>query len=397
MSGLKRIPARHLKKGMFLVEYGDGSYQSPRVEPNRFVEEDTDIESIINEAYSVTIDTRKGLDTHISPDDETAETLFQVNPDEHTYPVPEVAFGEELTQARKVYNRALDFTSQFLARVRDRQPLDPSQAEPVAQEITDTAGRSHRAATSLAVVRSHGWLTNHSVNTAFLVAAFARWRSLPEAEVQQMVLAGLFHDVGKVHLPDAIMNKPGKLTTAEFEIVKRHPLDGCAILKEAGGLPNSVLRAVIEHHENEDGSGYPRGVNGPDISPMAKHLSVCDIYDALISYRTYRRAMSPLEALRCLYHDRGKKHCPECLDSFIRFIGVYPVGSFVRLSDGRHGVITDFSESKSTRPTVKIVYDKKLRSILPQTVNLSEARGEIKVDECINPRDLKIDIELFLP
>lgn len=397
MSGLKRIPARHLKKGMFLVEYGDGSYQSPRVEPRRYVEEDTDIESIVNEAYSVIIDTRKGLDTTAGADAEAEECLFHPDPDEATYPVPEVAFGDELFKARKVYNRALDFTSQFLAKVRDKQPLDPSEAEPVAEDISDTAGRSHRAAASLAVVRSHGWLTNHSVNTAFLAAAFARWRSLPGAEVKQLILAGLFHDIGKVHLPDSIMNKPGKLTTTEFEIVKRHPLDGCTILKDAGGLSNTVLRAVLEHHENEDGSGYPRGITSPEISPLAKHLSVCDIYDALISYRTYRRAMTPLEALRCLYHDRGNRHCPECLDSFIRFIGIYPVGSFVRLSDGRHGVVTDFVEKKSTRPTVKVVYDRKLRSILPQTVDLSEARGELKVEECINPRDLKIDIELFLP
>ena len=397
MSGLKRIPARHLKKGMFLVEYGDGSYQSPRVEPRRFVEEDTDIESIVNEAYSVIIDTRKGLDALPPPDEESEEGLFHLDPDEATYPVPEVAFGDELFKARKVYNRALDFTSQFLAKARDRQPLNPAEAEPVAEEISETAGRSHRAATSLAVVRSHGWLTNHSVNTAFLAAAFGRWRALPDDEVNKLVLAGLFHDVGKVHLPDSIQNKPGKLTTKEFETVKRHPVDGCTILRDAGGVPNSVLRAVLEHHENEDGSGYPRGITSPEISRLAKHLSVCDIYDALISYRTYRRAMTPLEALRCLYHDRGNRHCPDSLDSFIRFIGVYPVGSFVRLSDGRHGVVTDFTEKKSTRPTVKIVYDKKLRSILPQTVDLSEVRGELKVDECINPRDLKIDIELFLP
>ena len=385
---------------MFVVEYGDGSFQSPRVEPNRLLQTRRDVEGLLTEAYSVVIDTRRGLDAPAGllddPDTDHGIDDPPSGPDADHAPLPEVAFGEEIHRARRAYNRALEFANRLLGQVRTGKPLHPAEADPVAEDIVGTASRSRKCAASLAVVRSHGWITNHCVNVAFLAAAFGRHLGLPRADVRSLVLAGLFHDIGKVRLPASILNKPGKLTAEEYDVVKRHPVAGASILRDAGGVSVDVLTAVLEHHEYADGSGYPRGIRLADMGPHAKVLAICDVYDALISYRTYRRAMSPLEALRCLHHDRDSRYCPERLDAFVRFMGVYPVGSFVRLDDGRYAVVTDVGASVA-RPAVKVVYDRKFRSMRPEVLDLADEAVGRRVAQCCNPRDFKVDIELFLP
>ncbi len=396
---LKRVPAKRLKPGMYVVQYGDGSFQSPLVRAHLLIQSQQDIDSIVSEAGSVIIDTRRGLDLITPSAAVTGTGLASIPPmleAGELGPEPMVSLAEEMVFARKAYNRALDFMSRLLRDVRAGNMSSMSEAEPLAQEISESSRRNNRAAAALPILRSHGYVTHHSVNVAFLAAAFGRHLGLAELEVEVMTLAGLLHDLGKAKLPDSILHKPGKVTANEMVLVRRHQVEGCAMLQNQG-LPATVLRAVLEHHERWDGSGYPRGLKGDAAALLSRRLSILDVYDALISYRTYRKALSPYKALRQLYTNSGRLYCAESVAAFIRFIGIYPVGSFVRLSDGTCGVVTAFSSDKPLLPTVKVVLDNRMRPIRQKSVNVLAEQGGIGVTGSLNPKEYRIDADLFFP
>jgi putative nucleotidyltransferase with HDIG domain len=138
----------------------------------------------------------------------------------------------------------------------------------------------------------------HSVAVGSLMLALARHMGMDAGAVRDCGLAGLLHDIGKATVPSDILNKPARLTPAEFEAVKLHPVAGHALLRAAGGLPDIVLDVCLHHHERYDGKGYPSGLRGEAISLEARMCAVCDVYDAITSPRPYKAAWSRPEALR---------------------------------------------------------------------------------------------------
>ncbi len=416
-SVLKRINTKHLEPGMYVVQYGEGSFSSPVVRPNRLVEKPEEIDSIISEALTAIIDTRLGKDAPADPghqDAAVAADLTQPAPTQGEAkmvnevippiieagvlgPSPMVALRDEITVARHAYNRALDFMSRFLRDIKMNGDLRVDEAHQLSEDIAQSSRRNHRAVGAIPIIRAHGHVSHHCVNVAFIAAAFARHVGLGDAEAQRLTLAGLMHDVGKALIPDSVMHKPGRLTQQEMALMRRHPELGHNRIKGLG-LHEDVMRAVLEHHERCDGSGYPLGLKGDAVAPSAKRISLFDVYDALISYRTYRRASTPLEALRFLYKHQGVHFCAKTVTAFIRFIGVYPIGSFVKMADGSFGLVTDFREDSPLKPTVKLVFDSRLRPIRQSTMDLSdEKNGQARIVCSVNPKDLKIDTDLLFP
>lgn len=402
---LKRIAARDLRVGMFVVEYGDGSFQCPHVRLERILESPDEIESLRRETRDAVVDValsrvRDEVRTEASAAEQRStdqEPLPLTVPAGVLGPEPQVCLGDELRVARKVYNRALDFMSRLLREIKCGRTPSIGEASQVAGSIAVSSTRNYKAASSISIIRCHGYVTNHCVNVAFLAAALGSRLGLPESHVDVLTLSALLHDVGKALLPDAILHKPGKPTAEEYERVKLHPQDGRELLAGQHLFPRDVLDAVQDHHEACDGSGYPQSKTHPAINPFAHYLSILDVYDALISYRTYRRALTPYQALKYLYSHRGTRFSSPHLAAFIRFIGVYPVGSFVRLADGTYGLVTDFPENKPDAPKVKVVFDKRLRPMRPTLVDTATGNGGAVVGMGLNPKDYHINTELFFP
>ena len=399
---LKRIAARDLRVGMFVVEYGDGSFHSPHVRLERLVESPDELEALRRETCDAVVDVA------LSRVRDEGGAAVQGDPGQEPLPLtipagvlgpePQVCLADELRVARKVYNRALDCMSRLLREIKCGRTPALGEAAQVAGDIAASSGRNHKAASSISIIRSHGYVTNHCVNVAFLAAAMGTRLGLPESHVDVLTLSALLHDVGKALLPDAILHKPGKLTAEEYARVKRHPQEGRDLLAGQHLFARDVLDAVQDHHEACDGSGYPQAKTAKSISPFAHYLSILDVYDALISYRTYRRALTPYQALKFLYSHRGTRFSSPHLAAFIRFIGVYPVGSFVRLADGTYGVVTDFPENRPDAPKVKVVFDKRLRPMRPVTVDTAPGNGgSVVVDLGLNPKDYHVNTELFFP
>lgn len=195
----------------------------------------------------------------------------------------------------------------------------------------------------------------HCINVCVLALAFGRHLALPPAELRSLGLGALLHDVGKARTPLEILNKPGALTTEEFEIIKRHPEDGYRMVSEAGHVSQIALDIIRLHHERLDGGGYPLGVAGDGVPRHVRIVTFADVYDAMTSNRAYRDARSPETALQVIYEQRGLHLDEDLATQFIRCIGIFPVGSVVELDTGAIGLVVASSMHAHLQPTVLLL------------------------------------------
>jgi HD-GYP domain-containing protein (c-di-GMP phosphodiesterase class II) len=169
-------------------------------------------------------------------------------------------------------------------------------------------------------------------------------------------------------IPLDVLNKPGKLTDAEFTLVKNHPAEGHKMLLGGNGITEAALDVCLHHHEKVDGSGYPHRLRSDDISLLAKMGAVCDVYDAVTSDRPYKKGWDPAEAVRRMA-EWSKSHFDNSVfQAFVKSVGIYPVGTLVRLQSGRLGVVVDQSGQSLLTPQVKVFYSTKSQVRLPPEI-----------------------------
>jgi len=193
----------------------------------------------------------------------------------------------------------------------------------------------------------------HSVNVAVLSCAIGMGLNFTENELEDIVLAGLLHDIGKLEIPYEILNKKGRLTPEEFAIIKTHPQTSYDMICDRLDISSFVKHAILSHHENYDGSGYPNGLAGDKIGKLARILHVADAYDALTSKRPFKEPYTPFVSIEILEGGRGTIYDPASVDAFLEFIPLYPKGSIITLSDGREAIVLDNSEEHNLRPLVR--------------------------------------------
>jgi putative nucleotidyltransferase with HDIG domain len=243
----------------------------------------------------------------------------------------------------------------------------------LVDDINDSVTRNPGALISLARLKSvDDYTYMHSVAVCAMMVALARQLGMDEEQTRSAGLAGLLHDMGKVHVPLNILNKPGKLTTAEFTQIQSHPADGLRMLMGGANVDPVALDVCLHHHERIDGSGYPDRLKGDDISVFAKMAAVCDVYDAISSNRPYKSGWDPADSLHKMsewasaHFDRG------VFQAFVKSLGIYPVGSLVRLTSGRIGVVVEQHTKSLTKPVVKVFFSIKANIRIPaETVDLS--------------------------
>ena len=251
---------------------------------------------------------------------------------------------------------------------------------PLVAEISGSVARNPGALISLARLKNKDDYTYmHSVAVCALMVALARQMQLDEAQIRSAGLGGLLHDMGKAVSPPEILNKPGKLTDEEFAIMRQHPLAGHAMLQEARGADAVALDVCLHHHEKIDGSGYPHHLHDKEISIFAKMAAVCDVYDAVTSERPYNKGWDPAEAIRRMAEWRGHFD-PMVFQSFVKSLGIYPVGALVRLESGRLAVVVEQSKKSLTTPKVKVFFSTKAKChLMPEIVDLARAQCTEKI------------------
>ena len=194
------------------------------------------------------------------------------------------------------------------------------------------------------------YLYNHSLNVAVVSNLIGRWIGLKQKDLDILILAGLVHDIGKLRVDPAILNKPGKLTDEEFAEMKKHPEYSYQMLMEMGYKDNAILKAVTFHHEKEDGSGYPLKISGDKITIHAKILAIADIFDAMTSNRVYKARVSPFKVLEMFQNQNFGKLDYKIIMVFIKRFTENYVGSEVILSNNQRAKIVSLNAYEITKP-----------------------------------------------
>jgi HD-GYP domain-containing protein (c-di-GMP phosphodiesterase class II) len=337
------------------------------------------------------------IDLHQSPDtlQKTATpavahlgaTQPPLTGDSNHHQIAPVPIADELAQAAKICAQARVAVTSMFREARMGNTVDAVGVNQLVQDISDSVKRNGSALISLARLKTADDYTYmHSVAVCAMMIALGRQLGLNESDIRAAGIAGLLHDIGKALLPMAVLNKPGKLTPAEFDIVKTHPELGLQLMGEAGKSNPMALEVCLQHHEKVDGSGYPRGLKGAEISLYAKMGAVCDVYDAITSNRPYKAGWDPAESMRQMGLWAESHFDAAVFQAFARSLGIYPVGSLVRLTSGRIGVVIEQSPNALTMPVVKVFYsDKTKQRIPPENLNLAAPGGTDRISAREDP------------
>jgi putative nucleotidyltransferase with HDIG domain len=382
---LKRIDVRDLRVGMFLHEFCGSWMDHPFWRTKFKLTDPQDIQRVLASSIrEVWIDTSKGLDVEGGQAKEESDAEISVilaQAEQFDEAIKRVTIEYEMDQARKIVSKAKEAVTSMFHEVRMGKALDAGDAMPLVEEISNSVMRNPGAVISIARLKNKDEYTYmHSVAVCGLMVVLARQLGLDSAATRQAGLAGLLHDVGKMAIPFDILDKPGKLTDEEFSIIKSHPSEGHKMLLEGSGVDEAALDVCLHHHEKMDGSGYPEGLTAEQISLFAKMGAVCDVYDAITSNRPYKSGWDPAESLRKMA-EWSKGHFDSTVfQAFVKSIGIYPVGSLVRLESGRIGVIVDQTEKSLLTPKVKVFYSTKSKMRIPaEILDLSRTATHDKI------------------
>lgn len=198
------------------------------------------------------------------------------------------------------------------------------------------------------------YLYAHSLNVSILANLIGRWLKLPKNDLDILIKAGLLHDIGKLKVNPDVLNKPGKLTDEEFEEMKKHALHSYNMLKKSSYNDDRTLKAVVFHHEKEDGSGYPTGIKGENIPIHARILAIADIFDAMTSERVYKKRVSPFKVLEMFQNQNFGKLDMNITMLFVKKFSEYYLGSEVMLSNGETAKIVSLNYYEINKPLLKL-------------------------------------------
>ena len=385
---LKKISVNQLTLGMHLKEFCGSWMEHPFWRSGFVLTDPKDIESIRASSISeVWIDCDKGIDV---PAGQTAisqaEAEEQVDADllavaKTTRKTAPVSTADEIERAAKICQQSRRAVLSMFEEARMGKAVDTGAAKKLVEEITDSVARNSGALISLARLKTvDDYTYMHSVAVCAMMIALARQLGLDDDQTRLAGMAGLMHDLGKAAMPMEVLNKPGKLTDAEFAIIKSHPEKGYQMLKATTDVDPVVLDVCLHHHEKVDGSGYPKGLKDAEISLYAKMGAVCDVYDAITSNRPYKQGWDPAESLRRMAEWAKGHFDMRVFQAFVKSLGIYPIGSLVQLSSGRLGVVVEQTGKSLTTPRVKVFFSTRSNMrIIPEIVDLSRPDTSEKI------------------
>jgi putative nucleotidyltransferase with HDIG domain len=398
---IKRVRLADLRTGMYVHDLNCGWLDHGFFRQRFLLRHDGQIQKMKDQGlHEIYIDTSRGADVEGAPTQEEIET-------ELTRELRESASGgmaltpgrvsqrEESAEARRILGEAGDVIEDLLMDARLGKQVDFARARPLVKEINASVLRNPGALLSLTRIKAADTYTfQHSVSLCALLVAFTHAVGMDAATVEEAGLGGLLHDLGKSKVPNEILNKPGKLTEDEFTIMKSHVAHSGLLLEGMSGISQMVIQIAGEHHEKVGGGGYPRGLAGDQISRIGRMAAIVDVYDALTSDRIYHKGEEPSEVLKRLLEWSGGHLDGELVQLFIRTLGIYPVGSLVRLSSERLAVVVEQGEDL-LRPTVRVVYDIR-RKVWPHPRDLDLARSQDQIVDYQEPGDWGVDPGAYL-
>ncbi|QUM75861.1 HD-GYP domain-containing protein [Moritella sp. 24] len=303
-------------------------------------------------------------------------------------------YKERVTQAKALISTSKDVQKKLFKHIEEGLEIDLCSVKTLTTELIDTLFTNSDALMCAINIRNKDeYLLEHSFAVSMLMALFARYIGIEKATIRELAIGAFLHDIGKIRTPDEILNKPGKLTVDEFAVMKLHVNHSIDIIKSIPGISKTSLDVAAQHHEKLNGGGYPLGLSGQQISKYGRMLSICDIYDALTANRCYKEGSTQLKAfgiLRSLAQD-GQLDL-SLVHAFIKCMGIYPVGSLVKLNSNRLAIVEGYNHADPIRPKVNSFYCLNTKDFeLSNKIDLSMVEDEIS--SSVRADDFDLDME----
>lgn len=309
---------------------------------------------------------------------------------------------EELVVARESHRVLSNTIADIMQDISNNEKLNLPPLQKAVNSMVDSIIRNPNAFAWLTRMKHKDSYTyNHSVSAAVWAVAFGRHLGLPKKDLQSLALGALLFDIGKMKLPDKLINNPKRFNQYEFKLVKQHVNYSIEIIKETQGIDQDVIDMVYTHHERHNGSGYPQGLAGDAIPLFGKIAGIVDCYDAIISERPFASPLSPHDAVKKFYEWRDIDFQAELVEQFIQVVGIYPVGTIVELSDGQIGVIVAQHNIWRLRPQVMLLLDANKEplnhfGIINLYTETTDKNGDpLNIIKCVEPGLYGIDPEEF--
>jgi HD-GYP domain-containing protein (c-di-GMP phosphodiesterase class II) len=299
------------------------------------------------------------------------------------------------TQAKKLLAEAKALIKKVMSETFEGKAIEVGQLEDVADKMIESVMDDADAFKCISALRTKdAYLLEHSINVAFLLVTFGKHIGLDREMLKQMAVGGILHDIGKIKVNNEILHKPGKLTAEEFEHMKLHQVYAVEIMSETKGLSQVSIDVCLMHHEKLDGRGYPNGLTEQQLPQHGRMSCIVDIFDALTATRCYKEAMSPAAAFKILISLTPLHLDQKLVYEFIRCVGIYPIGSLVKLSDERVGIVWKSKGRDALHPIVKCFYSLKHKRYTDVTmVDLS--KSELHIERGVSPSMLDVDPSPF--
>lgn len=393
---LKLVYAEQLQLGMYVHEFCGSWFNHPFWRENFLLDDTETLEKILSTGIQeVWIDTDKGLDCEGGKTEEMLASKISgllARADTRKKIPRHVGTAKEAERAARICAESKKAVASMFHEVRMGKAINASDVLPIVEEITTSVLRNSGALISLARLKDKDSYTYmHSVSACGLMAALARTLELNAEQIRNAAMAGLVHDIGKTKTPLGILNKSGKLSEDEFEVIKKHPADGHKLLQEGKGISDIALIVCLQHHEKLDGSGYPNNLTHEQIGPYAKMSAVCDVYDAITSDRPYKKGWEPAEAIRKMAEWSYRYFDKRIFHAFVKTIGIYPVGTLVKLDSDRLGVVIEQTNYSLLTPILMVFFSVESNSrIALEILDLSKPGCKDKIVSHEDPKKWNI-------
>jgi HD-GYP domain-containing protein (c-di-GMP phosphodiesterase class II) len=303
----------------------------------------------------------------------------------------------DVYKAKEIFDQSKSIQKKIFSDAQNGKPLDLNPVEEITDKTIDEIFKNPDALACVINIRNTDeYLLEHSVSVSVLITIFARFLKIEKPIVQQLSVGAFLHDVGKIMVPEKILNKPGKLTDNEFTTMKTHVNHSIEIIQNTPGISELSLEVAALHHEKLNGGGYPFNIAGDEISTYGRMISICDIFDALTANRCYKDGYSHIKAFSILRSLAESNHLDQRLvNLFIKCMGVYPVGSLVELNSNKLAIVEQRNNEDPTNPKVRSFYNSKQNNYV-MTEDIDLAKNNDFIVKGVRADDFDLDMNKII-
>jgi len=308
---------------------------------------------------------------------------------------------KELQHAKRIFSESKNIQKQLFSQALSGATLELGPVIDVCNKSIDAIFNNPDSLACIINIRDKDeYLLEHSVSVSVYMTLFARYFKFDRDIIEKLSIGAFLHDIGKIKVPEDILNKPGKLTDVEFTVMKTHANHSINIIERTPGISKLSLEIAALHHEKLDGTGYPFQVKAENIHQYGRMIAICDIFDALTATRVYKKGFSHPKAFAILRELAQQNHLDESLvDHFIKCIGVFPVGSLVQLNSKKLAMIEARNDHTPTRPKVRSFYNVTVNDFIDaEDIDLTQTEDSIEKGICAEEFNLDMNkiIEMLM-